>query len=290
MSVMARSNAGAISKKRKHEDDAAGPSRKLKRSSEPEEQTSTSEDLSREDSAKPPTKHTKKERKQNRSTRIHSLRKQLARGSLPSTIQQEKERELAALLHEQNKTKSKQESKRTLEKYHYVRFVERQKAEKRLKQLLKQKKAEPEGDELSRKIHEMEVNRNYAMYAPLDQKYISIFAPKLGPSGKQDDSLQDSIVTKPPMWKVVEATMARGQPALEALREGKTRIEGTGQEGATDLDEGNEAESKMTSQGQKHKLNKAHREKTGVRRKETVIAGVEEATDDDMSDGGFFDR
>jgi len=284
MSAMARLSAGAVTKKRKRGDDTAKPVKKPRSS---EEQSSASEEPSRDDeSPRPTNRHTKKERKQNRSTRIHSLRKQLARGSLPSTVQQEKERELAALLHEQEKTKTSKEAKKTLEKYHYVRFVERQKAEKRLKQLRKQLQTKPEDEELSRQIHEMEVNRNYAIYAPLDQKYISVFAPKSEKGRGKHEDLQDHTGSKPPMWEVVAQTMARGQSALEALREGKARAAASQQKSNPEL---NDAESGLSSKKQKHSAKDAKGAVTGTNRK-GAAPEVEVVTDDDMSDGGFFDR
>ncbi|KAK5098630.1 rRNA-processing protein efg1 [Exophiala xenobiotica] len=283
---MAKPSVGVVSKKRKHGDDTAKPVKRLRGS---EEQTSASEEQCRDDgSSRPTNKHTRKERKQNRSTRVHSLRKQLARGSLPSTVQQEKERELAALLHEQDKTKTKMEAKKTLEKYHYVRFVERQKAEKRLKQLRKHLQSRPEDEALSRQIHEMEVNRNYAIYAPLDQKYISIFAQRPGKVGDKRDDLQDHTESKPPMWEVVAETMTRGQPALEALRDGKVRTGLSRQQSTTEL---NEEEPSLSTTRQKQKAKDVQGAVAEASRKANRAAqelGV--VADDDMSDGGFFDR
>jgi len=287
MSPMAVSNVGGASRKRKHEGDLAVPARKSRRSSE--EQISASDERVRDnDSPRPTNTHTKKERKQNRSTRIHSLRKQLARGSLPSTIQQEKERELAALLHEQAKTKTKKEARKTLEKYHYVRFVERQKAEKRLKQLRKQLQTEPEDDSLSQQIYEMEVNRNYAIYAPLDQKYISIFASGSGAAKNEHDDLQDRAKSRPPIWKIVAETMRRGQLALEALRDGISRNTVAGEGQKMDLDK---EEMNSSTKRKRLEAKSLRREGGGLSKKETQIGEPgEQSADDDMSDGGFFDR
>ena len=287
MSVMAGPNISAGAKKRKHGDDTALPVKKRRKSSE--EEGSDSEEQSRDgESPRPPNKHTKKERKQNRSTRIHSLRKQLARGSLPSNIQQEKERELAALLHEQHKTKTRQEAKKTLEKYHYVRFIERTKAEKRLKQLRKQIQSKPEDEQLSRNIQEMEVNRNYAIYAPLDQKYISIFAPKMGKSESEHDGQLNDTQSEPPMWKVVKDTMTRGLLALEALRDSKMRGAPSKQTSSKQADV--ERPTSSTSK-RKPTSQKAGREGTMATKKGGQAAEkVEGVSDDEMSDGGFFER
>ena len=287
MSAMAVPSLGNPSRKRKHEGDLAVPARKSRRSSE--EQISASDGRVRDnDSPRLTNTHTKKERKQNRSTRIHSLRKQLARGGLPSTIQQEKERELAALLHEQAKTKAKQEARKTLEKYHYVRFVERQKAEKRLKQLRKQLQTEPEDDSLSRQIYDMEVNRNYAIYAPLDQKYISIFASGSGKTEHEHDDLPGRAKSRPPMWNIVAETMPRGQSALEALRDGRSRSTVAGEGQDTDFDK---EETKSSTKRNKLEAKGLPREGGRLIKKETQIEEqVGQSADDDMSDGGFFDR
>ncbi|KAF7846397.1 hypothetical protein BT93_L4464 [Corymbia citriodora subsp. variegata] len=168
--------------------------------------------------------HTKKERKQNRSTRIYSIRKLLSRDNLPSTVRQDKERELAALLHDQHAVKTKKESRKVLEKYHYVRFIERQKAEKRLKQLRKKlascEDAHRHG--LEQQIHVMEVNRNYTIYCPLNEKYISIFTSNAGKDDRQLEA-DKQPGSRPPLWSIVEEAMKRGDKALEALRDGKSR-------------------------------------------------------------------
>ena len=149
--------------------------------------------------------HTRRDRKNNRSSRIHSLRNLLGRGGLPPNIQQEKERELASLLFDQEKDRVAKGGKKTLEKYHKVRFFERKKAERNLKRLQKerdslQKNTAPvtdgDGDvdpdtedervqarqarqarlrELETEIHCADVDLQYTLYSPLKEKYISLF-------------------------------------------------------------------------------------------------------------------
>lgn len=250
-----------------------------------------------EPSHRPVTKHTRKERKQNRSTRIHSLRKLLARGTLPSTVQQEKERELAALIHEQDRTKSRKEAKRTLERYHYVRFVERQKAEKRLKRLRKERASVRNSLEVDKKIHEMEVNRCYAIYHPLDQKYVSIFASstdaKEEEREEEDDDDQDPSEEKgnekPSMWYKVEAAMARGEKYLQALRTGKSDT--SAQHIAVHPDrEANFVKDNGGSKSTRSQpLLKQPKNKANLLNSET-IATSEKSDGEDQSDGGFFDR
>lgn len=279
------------SKKRPRERERSHKPRKSRKLSE--DVSAAPEDLSSRDTSPAPTnKHSKKERKQNRSTRIHSLRKLLARETLPSNVQQEKERELAALMHEQDKVKSQKASKRILEKYHYVRFVERQKAEKRLRQLRKQMDMKEGDEDLSSKVHEMEVTRNYATYAPLDQKYISIFAPKPGNGKVTQKAVSTSDETsRPPLWYAVEAAMREGQQKLEALRDGKSKS-------ARQIDADEEellgqarkqSEPKPTpiipkresSIGGKHSKHIGHNQNKG---------SASHKEDEEMSDGGFFEK
>lgn len=196
---------------------------------------------------KPPMKqkHTKKERRQNPSTRIHSLKKLLRNPSLPSNIRQDRERELEALLHSQQKNTASKSDKKMLSKYHYVRFLERRKAEKLLKNLRKRiadleaktrtnrgeemlsgdnSTRESDSDEatsttmtdLKSKAHEAEVSLNYALYAPLGEKYISVFVDS------SDGDTGDGTTSKPQMWYRIEEAMEGGKDALEALRDGKS--------------------------------------------------------------------
>lgn len=200
-------------------------------------------------------KKSTKDRKANPSTRIRSLKNLLERGNLPATVKQEKERELAGLLFDQQKQVIKEAGKKNLKRYHFIRFVERQKASRMLKQL---KKAQASGDvseDLEKRIHECEVDLNYTTYAPLAQKYISIYAREdsipgkprplarnLSRMHKQDyamlseeqqyeieqacmeaaDMMQVIDPTsglKPPMWYIVEEKMKGGQKALDNLRD-----------------------------------------------------------------------
>jgi len=295
MSIMPKAGGQLSSNKRRHEEPSDRASRKARKLSE---DTSPSSDEKGQEtsSSRPSNKHTKKDRKQNRSSRIHSLRKLLARGKLPSTIKQEKERELAALLHEQDKTKTKKDAKKTLERYHYVRFIERQKAEKRLKRLRKQKDAGNDNGELDNKIHEMEVNRNYAIYAPLDQKYASIFASQTGhEKDDEGDEAEEGKAgnvearTKPPMWYVVKAAMAHGEVELKALRDGKSNPSHTI---SKDIDRElvsvwNQKKVKATSSTTHSRPMTRNMEDDTVIHRNSI---KNDSSEGEMSDGGFFDR
>lgn len=272
-----------------HSQSSARKSRKLSAEASP-----ISDERSQDDeSPRPQNKHSKKERKQNRSTRIHSLRKQLARGTLPSTIQQEKERELAALVHEQNKTVSKKQVRKNLEKYHYVRFLERRKAEKKLKQLQKQQDAHGDSADLSKKIHEMEVNLNYAIYAPLGEKYVSVFVSGAAAGqSNHTDSPEIRQSTKPTTWHAVEAAMLKGEAALMALRDGKNAAP---TQTEPDVEEASQQRTKTPVA--KSSDHRSGREKTSrsqdlERHKVSLDVDGEAggSSDSDQIDGGFFER
>jgi hypothetical protein len=180
----------------------------------------------------------KSERKNNPSTRIHSIKKQLENPDLPGILRQERERELAALLVDQQQTTQQNIAKQNLSRYHFVRFVERQKAERILKQLVKQKSLSSYRDfdptkraELDRQIHFAEVDVCYAKNAPLANKYISLFPQdkKYERKGQQKADETASIVKnasgmKPPMWYEIEKAMEKGQAAVEAIRDRKLSI------------------------------------------------------------------
>lgn len=212
------------------------------------------------------------------SDKIHSLRRLLEKATdMPADIRQEKERELQGYVADQQRRKEQREKSAVTSRYHFVRFLERKKAERRLKQL--ERDAErvdapqavadtgPSKDEdnsrldmdqtresqvLSNKerlalqeqnyklrLHEARVDLNYTLYAPLDQKYISLYPDKGKKRTAQDDSdgaiashdqhapinreeigiLSNESGQKPPLWYEVEKAMKNG--TLELLRDGK---------------------------------------------------------------------
>ncbi|KAG9777908.1 hypothetical protein ABEF95_011315 [Exophiala dermatitidis] len=261
---------------------------------------------------------TKRERVTNRSTRIHSLRNLLARDALPATVRQEKERELASLLLDQQKDQLAKATKKNLQRYHFVRFVERQKAERTLKKLVKLKESGnfPQTEEYRRKleksIHQAQVDVNYTKYAPLGEKYISLFVQDendrdkhktqmnrksyaiLTDSQKEElQQVEDDLAniirnaagTKPPMWYEVEKYMREDPENLNALREGKLTM-------------GNKLAKELATVGGKDdaalRISTAQpiESKPSWLDDDGIIDPRDLDSDDDeeMSDGGFFER
>ncbi|KEF58262.1 uncharacterized protein A1O9_06188 [Exophiala aquamarina CBS 119918] len=256
---------------------------------------------------RPGVSRTKHARTTNPSTRIHSLKKLLnGSSSLPMTIRQEKERELAALLLDQEKARMAEDGRKNLQKYHFVRFIERQKSERTLKRLIRRRDNSDELDDTTRKqlekeIHETEVDLNYTKYAPLGEKYISLLPNEEKRRGNlsmasDDSSMLNSEETdhlisfeddqsnllrlvpgsKPPMWYRIEECMLEGQSKLEALRDGK-------------LNARPKLDKELTAVGSKDE-GASRRVRDPILREEDMIDPADLDTDENMSDGGFFER
>ncbi|KAL8714257.1 MAG: hypothetical protein Q9220_001986 [cf. Caloplaca sp. 1 TL-2023] len=137
---------------------------------------------------------------------------------LPLDIRIEKERALAGYKQDLEKAQIEKERQRMIKKYHMVRFFERQKATRNLKKLRKRLAAaatnSPECQTLETEIHDAEVDLNYTMYHPLDEKYIGLYPIQETESAQEKKS-------KPAMWANVQTSMTNG--TLQALRDGKLR-------------------------------------------------------------------
>ena len=178
------------------------------------------------------------------SSKIHSLRRQLQNPNtrLPPDLRVAKELELAGLLTDQRKNMEERERKKQIKKYHFVRFMERKKAEKSLRRLLAKvgEGAEAEGsesstdstEELAAKIEEAKVDLAYTIYAPLADKYVGIFVEASqdgaganghsagddsGTSGEDNPGERRPGRTKNAMWQTVKSLMG-DETALEKLR------------------------------------------------------------------------
>ncbi|CAF9911693.1 MAG: hypothetical protein GOMPHAMPRED_007494 [Gomphillus americanus] len=132
--------------------------------------------------------------------------------SMPSHIRQEKERALAGYKHDlqlalEKRTKTQEHSK-MISKYHHVRFFERKKAERRLKQA---KAAFEIGEAPEEAVLNAQTDLNYTLYLPLDEKYISLW-----PQSTLDDP---DNVRGGGSWKKLAAmwteSLAKGQTKQE---------------------------------------------------------------------------
>lgn len=168
---------------------------------------------------------------------------------LPAGVRIEKERALAGYQHDLAQVASKKERQQMIKKYHMVRFFgqyacgiicsvmsltltlelpERQRATRILKRLKKNLSSTTVGtreyENLQSDIHNAEVDLNYAMYHPLDEKYQSLYPPEQRHTNKEEVEFdqkkpREERASRPTLWNKVEQCMVEG--TLMALRDGK---------------------------------------------------------------------
>lgn len=161
--------------------------------------------------------------------RVRNIERLLQRNQdLPADVRNELGRELAA--HKADIADKAFQKRRMamISKYHMVRFFERKKASRLVKQLKRQVEENPDSedvDRLKRDLHVAEVDEAYTLYHPHIEPYISLYG-----SARPAEADEGAIKTpaakialkkaeRPPMWSVVEMTMEEGPAALKRLRE-----------------------------------------------------------------------
>ena len=144
--------------------------------------------------------------------------------TLPEDVRIEKERALAAYEGTIQEARIAKQRQHMIKKYHMVRFFERQKATRRLKKLRKWVKAglDEEGNPIDEEkvrseIEEVEIDLDYAIYCPLQEKYVSLY-PR-----HQNKPQHSTKIEKPDMWCLVKRCRAEG--TLGDLRDGRLRTE-----------------------------------------------------------------
>ena len=216
---------------------------------------------------------------------IRSLKRLLTKDDrLPADVRVEKERALRTAQHELEEAGKAKQRSEVIAKYHKVRFFDRQNAAKRLKRAKKELAGlQGEGDgkaELERRIHDLEVDVNYAQYYPLDTEYVPLYPrKKTKPEGEEDESGDESQQRQrqgdPEMWQRVKQCMEGGR--LDALRNGRL------------LKPQNESDQITSTKPVK----KSRQQESGVNKLATGTLSVQmdggmEGSDDE-SDGGFFE-
>ncbi|XP_014554826.1 hypothetical protein COCVIDRAFT_39293 [Bipolaris victoriae FI3] len=211
----------------------------------------------------------------------------------------ERERELEACEHElREKLESSREAeyrRKMIGKYHQVRFFDRQKGTRILKKLKKELQCEEDEEkkqELAQKVHNAEVDVNYAIYYPLMKPYASLY-PKSkkekaadsdesgeGDSGDKSNREADGPKGDVAMWKTVEEAMAEG--TLDALRNRKEDLPAPAP--------AKEKKNKKLDQTIKSKEKKiAGKLAAAKNRRERRALGVQAQEEAEESDGGFFE-
>ncbi|EEH05044.1 conserved hypothetical protein [Histoplasma capsulatum G186AR] len=260
--------------------------------------------------------------------KIRDIKRLLKRGDhLPADVRIEKERALVGYERDLEIVESRKNRAAMIKRYHFVRFLERKAATRRLNKLLKQKKTLTESnpnldkkelDFVEEQIYVTQVDLNYAIYSPLTEKYISLYPnqrrDKKTPEPDPEDSniIRNNSGEKPPLWYTVEQSMKDG--TLELLRDGKLGIGISGQktsnngplavlgrknnETVSGSSVATEGDSKQ--QGRKKDKEKQHDVKkskeqegsknSGPRRHDVHMDDQNNDDGDDDSDGGFFEE
>ncbi|KAH0541358.1 hypothetical protein FGG08_004196 [Glutinoglossum americanum] len=138
---------------------------------------------------------------------------------MPADVRMENERALGACSQELAARKAENSRLRLDKRYRQVKFFERQKATRRLKQLNARLSTTPPTEiaSLQQQIHIAEVNLNYVLYYPPARRYVSLYPPvaKAGGSdsehevkaGDRNDIMQKGNRR---VWEEIERRMASG--------------------------------------------------------------------------------
>ncbi|KAM3454525.1 hypothetical protein MY3296_002982 [Beauveria thailandica] len=167
--------------------------------------------------------------------RTRSIQRMMSRNEdIPANLRNDMERELAA--HKNtilDKTFQRRRSA-MISKYHMVRFFERKKATRLVKQLKRQLEATTDDQERSKlqaDLHIAEVDQAYTMHHPHAEMYISLYGTVKKDGGEDETEEKKTAAAKaalaaerPPMWKVVESIMVEGPDALRQLRERRSAV------------------------------------------------------------------
>ncbi|KAH9873332.1 hypothetical protein J1614_005730 [Plenodomus biglobosus] len=284
-----------MSQKRKHDDTADGPSKKF-RSFKPTGSGDAPHKRKRpqidHDSEKGASIHTLK-------SRIRDLKRLLAHvdhvgdHKMSASTRIERERELEACEHElAEKIEGSREAayrQKMIGKYHQVRFFDRQKATRILKRLKKEHAAEADEKkkvQLRQRVHNAEIDVNYAIYYPLMKPYSSMY-PKsnkdktTGASDEDSDTQgkSSSYVDGPKgdvvMWRTVETATEQG--TLDMLRHSK--------DGLPTAPKKEQTKKPFV----KPKATGANLRAVGGNRRERRAHGAQQQEEANDSDGGFFE-
>lgn len=240
---------------------------------------------------------------------------------LGADIRIAKERELKSLMHDLAAAERAERRRVAIGKWHMVRFFDRKKAERRLRQVVKRAKDVPgcevdqegvcvvidgaiqggaEGmkkvEEIRREVHAARVDLKYTLFCPLESPYASLWPGKGRKSTRGHERVDgddgdvanhDLAQGDREMWLLVEKCMAEGR--LEQLRSGEApelkKDRQLEHGGAVKVSESKKSHgSKGTS--------KANGRHDASKKSAATPAGKDkqqQEDDGDDSDGGFFE-
>ncbi|KJZ78938.1 hypothetical protein HIM_01711 [Hirsutella minnesotensis 3608] len=250
--------------------------------------------------------------------RVRNIERLLKRKQdLPDAVLKELERELATHKAEIADKAFQRKRSAMISRYHMVRFFERKKASRLVKQLRRQVEKSTDADDvaqLRRDLHTAEVDEAYTVYFPHVEPYVSLYGNAASQAANEADANDGKEPTakvslqggRPPMWSVIEKAMEEGPEALTRLRERRTAdSKGTDKKPSRQLpkapapkpDSGALKQSKPQGQASKEPKSTAKVNKIGSQpllnrreRRKRMHQAKAEAGKSDEEDGGFFDN
>lgn len=137
------------------------------------------------------------------SKKIRDLTRLLAIDTLPETVRQDKERALAALRDQKSKNKHAHQVSTMTQKYKMVKFVEGQKAERRLTAAVKKAKhaSDEEKKDAQEAVRHCRIDLEYIRHYPVLEKYISLYKDVGGSEKVQ--------ARRDELWKMAETGQLR---------------------------------------------------------------------------------
>ncbi|KAL7821502.1 hypothetical protein V8C44DRAFT_10970 [Trichoderma aethiopicum] len=162
--------------------------------------------------------------------RIRAIERSLRRNQdMPANVRIELERELAAQKQILEEKQYRRKRSAMISKYHHVRFFERKKAQRLVKQLkrrLEQESDAAEAEKIRHHLHIAEVDEAYTLYFPHIETYVGLYAAAAKKPAEEETEESKIAAAKaaleaerPPMWKVIEKALAEGPAALEKIRD-----------------------------------------------------------------------
>ncbi|PWN23811.1 hypothetical protein BCV69DRAFT_254515 [Microstroma glucosiphilum] len=128
---------------------------------------------------------------------LRQTKRLLAKDKLSSDVRQEAERRLASLESDLARKESSEKERKNAERYHKVRFFERQKLVRQIKKVKKEMAEQPEKKrkKLEAELREKRVLLNYVLHYPTAVKYVALFpssgeSPLVKPAEGAPDSEQ----------------------------------------------------------------------------------------------------
>lgn len=130
---------------------------------------------------------------------LRQTKRLLAKEKLSASSRQDAERKLAALEDELERRSSAQKERKNAQRYHKIRFFERQKLTRRIAKAKRTLSEESLTDQQRKEAEESLLSNrillNYVLHFPMTQKYVALF-PNSGPSPLDDQGAEDNEESK----------------------------------------------------------------------------------------------